>query len=67
VESIANRPLPTATLLTHQCIRCVLVLLMLLCCSTGQSYGADTLECPEIGPTSVPDLIGEQRSSGFET
>jgi hypothetical protein len=27
----------------------VLALFTLLCCSTGQSYGADTLECPEIG------------------
>ncbi|MET4804566.1 hypothetical protein [Bradyrhizobium sp. LB11.1] len=32
---------------------------MLLCCSTGQSYGAENLECPEIGSGSVPDLIGD--------
>ena len=43
----------------RQRIGCVLVLFMLLCCSTGQSYGADTLECPEIGSASVPDLIGD--------
>ena len=35
------------------------VLFMILCCSTGQSYGAETLECPEIGSSSVPDLIGD--------
>jgi hypothetical protein len=37
----------------------VLAPFMLLCCSTGQSYGAENLECPEIGSGSVPDLIGD--------
>jgi len=44
-----------------------LVLLMFLCCSTGQSYGADTLECPEIGSGSVPDLIGDASGGGLFT
>jgi hypothetical protein len=35
------------------------MLLTLLCGPTAQSYGADTLECPEIGLGSVPDLIGD--------
>ena len=51
----------------RQCIGCVLVLFMLLCCSPGQSYGADTLECPEIGSGSVPDLIGDASGGGLFT
>jgi hypothetical protein len=54
-----------AALLTYQRIGCVFVLLILLCCSTGQSYGADNLECPEIGPGSVPNLIGEASGDGL--
>jgi len=65
VESIAESNSPTAALLTYQRIGCVLVLFMLLCCSTGQSYGADTLECPEIGSSSVPDLIGDVSGGGL--
>jgi hypothetical protein len=49
----------------RQRIGCVLVLFMLLCCSPGQSYGADTLECPEIGSGSVPDLIGDASGGGL--
>jgi hypothetical protein len=51
----------------RQRIGCVLVLFMLLCCSPGQSYGADTLECPEIGSGSVPDLIGDASGGGLFT
>jgi hypothetical protein len=65
VESIAEPNSPTAALLRYQRITCVLVLFMLLCCSTGQSYGADTLECPEIGSSSVPDLIGDVSGGGL--
>jgi hypothetical protein len=39
-------------------IRFVLVLFMLLCCPAQQSYGAENLECPEIGSGSIPDLFG---------
>lgn len=67
MESIAELNSPTAALLTYQRIGCVLVLFMLLCCSTGQSYGADTLECPEIGSSSVPDLIGDVSGGGLFT
>jgi len=49
----------------HQCIGYLLALLMLLCCSTRQSYGADTLECPEIGATSVPDIMGDASGGGL--
>jgi hypothetical protein len=43
----------------------VLVLLMLLCCPAQQSYGAESLECPEIGSSSVPDLIGDVSGGGL--
>jgi hypothetical protein len=49
----------------HQWIGFVLALFMFLCCSTAQSYGADTLECPEIGSGSVPDLIGDASGGGL--
>jgi hypothetical protein len=29
------------------------------------SYGADGLECPQIGPNAVPDLIGDASGSGL--
>ena len=67
MEVIANPSSPTAALLTYQHIGCVLVLLILLCCSTGQSYGADNLECPEIGSGSVPNLIGDASGGGLFT
>jgi hypothetical protein len=67
VESIAKPNSPTAAFLKCQRIGCVLVFFMLLCCSTGQSYGADTLECPEIGSGSVPDLIGDASGGGLFT
>jgi hypothetical protein len=37
----------------------VFVVFMILSCPAGQSYGAETLECPEIGSSSIPDLIGD--------
>jgi hypothetical protein len=43
----------------------VLALFTLLCCSTWQCYGADILECPEIGAASVPDLIGDASGGGL--
>ncbi len=43
----------------------LLALFMLLCCSAGPSYGADTLECPEIGTNSVPDLVGDTTGGGL--
>jgi hypothetical protein len=57
--------LATAPLLKYRRAGFVLALFMLLCCSTGQSYGADTLECPEIGSASVPDLIGDTSGGGL--
>jgi hypothetical protein len=45
----------------------VLVLFMLLSCATAQSYGADNLECPEIGRGAVPDLIGDASGGGLFT
>src|SRR5215469_3373258 len=40
---------------------------MAFCCLAGQSYGADTLECPVIGSGAVPDLIGDASGSGLFT
>ena len=51
----------------YQSLSCLLVLFMLLCCSTQHSYGADRLDCPEIGASSVPDLIGEASGAGLFT
>jgi len=39
----------------------------MLFCSAGQSYSADTLDCPEIGSSSVPDLIGDTTGGGLFT
>jgi hypothetical protein len=49
----------------RQRVGLVFALFMLLCCSAGRSYGADTLECPEIGSGSVPDLIGDASGGGL--
>jgi hypothetical protein len=65
VKSIANAPSPTVASLMRQRIGYLLVVLMLLCCSTRQSYAADSLECPEIGSSSVPDLIGDTTGGGL--
>jgi hypothetical protein len=45
----------------------VFVVFMILSCSAVRSYGAETLECPEIGPSSVPDLIGDVSGGGLFT
>ena len=42
-------------------------LLVFLCCLAGQSYGADILDCPEIGSGSVPDLISDTTGGGLFT
>lgn len=67
MESIAKPNSAAETFFKHPCIGCLLVLFMLICCSTGQSYGADTLECPEIGSGSVPDLIDDASGGGLFT
>lgn len=36
-----------------------------LCCSATQGYAAENLECPEIGPGRVPDLIGDATGGGL--
>ena len=40
---------------------------MLLCCSAGQCYGAENLECPDIASGAVPDLIGDVSGGGLFT
>ena len=44
-----------------------IVLFILLGCSAATTYAADNLECPEIGPGWVPDLIGDATGSGLVT
>ena len=51
----------------RQRIGLVFALSLLLSCSAGQSYSADTLECPEIGSSSVPNLIGDATGGGLFT
>jgi hypothetical protein len=46
-------------------IEFVVALLSLLCCSVTQGYAAENLECPEIGPGRVPDLIGDATGGGL--
>jgi hypothetical protein len=43
----------------------VVALLSLLCCAAAQGYAAENLECPEIGPGRVPDLIGDATGGGL--
>jgi hypothetical protein len=40
---------------------------VLFCCLASQSQAAENLECPEIGPGRVPDLIGDTTGSGLVT
>ena len=40
-------------------------LLSLLCCAATQGYAAENLECPEIGPGRVPDIIGDATGGGL--
>src|SRR5262245_34697014 len=58
---------PTAAFCTRRSTRLTLVvaLLSLLCCWAAQSYAAENLECPEIGPGRVPDLIGDATGGGL--
>jgi hypothetical protein len=58
VPDFAKSRLPIAFKRGGRRIRFVFVLFMLLCCSAQQSYGAETLECPEIGSGSIPDILG---------
>jgi hypothetical protein len=60
VPEFAQSRLPIAFKRSGRHIRFVFVLFMLLCCSTRQGYGAETLECPEIGSGSIPDLFGAE-------
>ena len=50
----------------RQRIGFVVASFIFLCCSAGQSYTAENLECPEIGP-GVPVLIGDATGGGLFT
>ena len=49
----------------RQRIGSVFILLLLFCWPTQNSFGAENLECPEIGAASVPDLIGDASGGGL--
>jgi hypothetical protein len=51
----------------RQRIGFVVASFIFLCCLAGQSYAAENLECPEIGPGWVPDLIGDATGGGLFT
>jgi len=42
-----------------------IVLCVFLGCNGTQSFTAENLECPEIGPGRVPDLIGDATGAGL--
>src|SRR6516165_9993018 len=63
-EAVQSRSLDAVLEHALQRVISVFVLLMLLYCSAQKSYGADNLECPEIGAASVFDLLGD--ASGGE-
>jgi hypothetical protein len=42
-----------------------IVFFVLLWCAAAQSFAAENLECPEIGPGRVPDLIGDTTGGGL--
>lgn len=67
VPKFAKPRSPAAALRNYkrQRIGFVFVSLIFLCCSAGQSYTAENLECPEIGPGWVPDLIGDAAGGGL--
>lgn len=69
VPKFARPRSPTAALRNYkrQRIGFVFVSFIFLCCSAGQSYTAENLECPEIGPGWVPDLIGDAAGGGLFT
>jgi len=43
----------------------VVALFSICCCSAVQGYAVENLECPEIGPGRVPDLIGDTTGGGL--
>jgi hypothetical protein len=50
-----------------QRIGLAILLFTLLCSATTQCFAADTLECPEIGPGRMPDLIDDTTGGGLTT
>jgi hypothetical protein len=50
-----------------QRIGLAVLLFTLVCTAATQCFAADNLECPEIGPGRVPDLIGDASGGGLTT
>lgn len=58
-------PVPALLVPGRQRIGSVFTLLMLFGWPMQNSFGAENLECPEIGAASVPDLIGDTSGGGL--
>ena len=67
VPEFAQSRLPIAFKRGGRRLRLLFVLFMLLCCSARQSYGAENLECPQIGSGSIPDLFSAADGGLFTT
>jgi hypothetical protein len=48
-------------------VRFVIAPVIFLCCQASHSFAAENLECPEIAPGRIPDLIGDATGSGLVT
>ena len=64
-ETVPSRWLVAALEYGFRRITSALVLLVFLCYSAQNGYGAENLECPEIGATSVPDIMGDASGGGL--
>jgi len=64
---ICKAALAHCSMHSRQHVGFVIVIVILLCCSAGHSYAAENLECPEVGPGSVPNLIGDASGGGLFT
>ena len=60
MPDFAQSRLPIAFERSARRVRFVFVLFMLLFCLARQGYGAENLECPEIGSGSIPDIFGAE-------
>jgi hypothetical protein len=66
IGGVARSPSPVAVFERgFRRVISLFVLLVLLYWPTQKSFGAETLECPEIGAASVPDLIGDTSGGGL--
>ena len=66
LPKLAKPRSPTAVFCKRRRNRIAFVVaLLILYCSAARGYAAENLECPEIGPGRVPDLIGDATGGGL--